>query len=152
MVGFPDKIKFSPNEPEHVYVFAAFMRPGKHKYSVLMGKPGRRLEMTAPETFCVSPFRGHLKLSFKEYKKEDVARNFEKDKSVFKDWKEDNLAKLQKGFELEMSYSRVPKFVKDPTVQQEIFSLLQANRSMLKTVFLMLCSSSSYPSLSWLDF
>jgi len=116
MIGFPQKIQYSSDEPEKVYVFAAFMKPGMHKYSVLMRRPGHQLELTTPETFCVSPFRGHVKLSFKEYRKTDVERLFDKDKSVFKDWKEDNLAKLHKGFEHELSYSRIPKFIKEPRI------------------------------------
>lgn len=108
--------------------------------------------MTVPKAFCVDPWRGHLKVNFKEYKTKRMLRKFEKNKSIFRDWREDNSEKLIAGFEEELSHWRVPKFFKDDRTQKVIFNTLMANKFVIKTVFLMLCSGSNYPSLSWLDF
>ena len=40
-------------------------------------------------------------------------REFKKDTSVFKDWKEDNYASLVKAGECDQKYWKVPRFVKD---------------------------------------
>jgi len=41
-------------------------------------------------------------------------REFDRSKSVFKDWKIDTKASLEKGFAEETAYWKVAKFVKDP--------------------------------------
>ena len=52
--------------------------------------------------FCIEPYRGHLKVNLKEYKLAGLQRTFEKEKSIFKDWKETNQKALLTGFEFEL--------------------------------------------------
>jgi hypothetical protein len=102
--------------------------------------------------FCVDPYRGYLKVKLREYKKEGVVRQFDKNESIFKDWRECNQKSLLKGFEYELKYWRVPKFVKDTDMQKSIYNILTLNRDMIKTLFITLCAQSNFPALSWLDF
>ena len=96
--------------------------------------------------------RSHLTISQKEYKKADVARTFDKENSIFKEWRLTNQVKLLAGFVYELKFWRVPRFVKDETIQKKLFAIMCDNRELISTVFLMICSQSQYPSLSWLDF
>ena len=58
MIDFPrQKDLIAPNE--NIYVYADFIKPGVHKYSII-AQDG---ELTKPKAFCVEPFRGHLKVA-----------------------------------------------------------------------------------------
>lgn len=81
-----------------------------------------------------------------------VLRTFNKNNSVFKDWKVDTEAKLKKAFDLDVSYSKIHKLSKDPEVVEEITNTLYQHTRKIKDMFIYGIGTSSYPSISWLEF
>ena len=101
----------------------------------------------------VVPFRdGELPIKQKRVKKWMVLRSFNKNNSIFKNWKEDTPNFLKESFYTDISYSKVQKFAKDPEVYDEVWEVLLKHTSKIKDMFTYGIGTSSYPSISWLDF
>ena len=101
----------------------------------------------------VVPFRdGELPIKEKRVKKCMILRTFNKNKSVFKNWKEDTPNFLKESFFTDISYSKVQKFTKEPEIYDEVWEVLLKHTSQIKEMFTYGIGISSYPSISWLDF
>lgn len=99
------------------------------------------------------PYReGELPIKEKRVKKRMILRRFNKNNSVFKNWKEDDHTKLMKAFELDIGHSKIQKFIKDPEVFEEVTDVLFKHTSRIKDLFTHGIGTSSFPSISWLDF
>jgi hypothetical protein len=99
------------------------------------------------------PYReGELPVKEKRVRKRMILRRFNKNNSVFKAWKEDDHTKLMKAFELDISLSKIQKFIKDPEIFEEVTDVLFKHTSKIKNIFTHGISISSFPSISWLDF
>lgn len=80
-------------------------------------------------------------------------RKFYKDKSVFKTWKEESEDTLLKMFECDMKYSKIHRVLKNneediAQVKEELWK----NYKVLKNVYYLYASISTYPVISWNDF
>lgn len=62
-------------------------------------------------------------------------RTFVKDKSVFADWIEDNEGSLKMSFSLDISHSKLKKFIKNEDELQEICNILFENISRIKEIY-----------------
>ena len=71
------------------------------------------VNITSYHQFLGSAHLSEYNLNIKEQATNNVERKFDRKNSVFKDWKGDNIRKLQDGFLYEVKYWKVPKFVKD---------------------------------------
>ena len=69
-------------------------------------------------------------------------RQFDKNKSVFKDWKLDNNKKIVEGFREEIQHWKVPNFVKDENEVKMIEDLMIEHCAFLKTFFTIQMSHS----------
>ena len=49
----------------------------------------------------------------KSYSRKEIKRVFKKEKSVFKDWKEDVKHTIEKSVEIETRKWKIPRFIKD---------------------------------------
>lgn len=70
---------------------------------------------------------------------------------MFGTWKDD-CKKLKRGFEHELSFWRVSKFIKQPAMYDLVYGVIMNNFQLLKDLFIVLTSTSNYPTLTWLDF
>ena len=61
---------------------------------------------------------------------------FDKNKSVFKDWKMDKAKTIQDGLIDEIQYWNVPNFVKDEDEVDKITKFLKEEAEFLKTLFI----------------
>lgn len=79
-----------------------------------------------------------------------INREFDKDKSVFKDWKIDKPKPIEKGMQDELSYWKVPNFVKDEEECEKIVQFMLENAEFLKTLFIIKTSYSQFPYIKFL--
>lgn len=79
---------------------------------------------------------GEYKTGRKGKEDSKIVRQFNKEKSVFKDWKHDNHKKLKVGFLEEIKYWKVGKFVKDPQEVEAIIEFMIKYLETLKTIFI----------------
>ena len=63
-----------------------------------------------------------------------IQRKFDKDNSVFRDWKMDNQFTYKRCFEGDMNHWKVPKMKVKPEDLDEITELLESNYSELKEI------------------
>lgn len=99
------------------------------------------------------PYReGELSIKEKRVKKKMMLNPFNKNNSVFKLWKIDTTQSLKKAFELDMGHSKVEKFAGKPEAYKKVLDVLFKHTSRIKDIFTYGIGTSSYPSISWLDF
>lgn len=79
-------------------------------------------------------------------------RKFIKNQSVFKDWKEDTPISLSKTLLNDIKYWKVKKFIKDEQEYNDTVQVLLKFIDKIKKVYIDLISSSTFPSISWIDF
>jgi hypothetical protein len=79
-------------------------------------------------------------------------RIFDKDNSVFKEWRLDNNKSLRKGFEEEIQYWKVPNFVKDEAECTKIAAYMMDNIEFLKSLFIIKSAQSYWPTIRWLNY
>ena len=88
----------------------------------------------------------------KRVKKKMVLRRFNKNNSVFRNWREDTDDKLRKAFDIDIGNSKIQKFTKDPEIFDEVTDVLFKHTRQIKDIFTYGIGISSFPSISWLDF
>lgn len=79
-------------------------------------------------------------------------RVFDKDNSVFKDWRLDRPKAIADGFVAEIELWKVPNFVKDEAEVELIIKHMAANSEFLKTLFVIRSSASYFPVIRWLSY
>ena len=93
------------------------MPAGKHTYVV---KNMQSQDYTMHQMIC--DFRTEDPPGLiKELSYKTVYRVFNKENSVFKDWKEDTDLQLQLAFESDISHSKLSKIIKDPFELTELY-------------------------------
>lgn len=80
-------------------------------------------------------------------KQQQVSRVFKKDHSVFKDWKEDTHATLEKCFEYDQAHWKLSRFIKDAGEQEKVEKVLWKNYKKLKRIFISLSCRSRFPNI-----
>lgn len=88
----------------------------------------------------------------KRTKKRLLVRQFQKHKSVFRDWVPDTKQILKLSLDFDIKNSKIRKFISDPDQYGEVYSLLLDNLPKLKEIFTHCIGISSYPYISWLEF
>jgi hypothetical protein len=91
--------------------------------------------MTSYHQFLSQPHLGDYKCNTKVNEFDKLDRKFDKNNSVFKDWKVDNTKKIKDGLSDEIQFWKVPNFVKDENEVEMIKELLIRNAEFLKTYF-----------------
>ena len=124
------------------------MPAGKHTYLV---KNMETLDYTMHQTIC--DFRTEdPPVLVKELSKKRVERVFNKEHSVFKEWKEDTDLSLQLTCECDIGNCRLNKVIKDPFELTAIYDALYKQYSNLKLLFLQQACNSVYPFITSIDF
>ena len=95
---------------------------------------------------------GEYKTNLRVNEFDSVDRKFDKDKSIFKDWKVDKQQLIKDGFCAEIEFWKVPNFVKDEEEVQKIIEFMQKHIVFLKTLFIMRAAESNFPTMRWLTF
>ncbi|CDW71199.1 UNKNOWN [Stylonychia lemnae] len=93
-----------------------------------------------------------IKLSYKKIKKYRINRNFSLKQSVFSQWAVDIQQEYRKAFEADMKYSKIKKFIKDPTEFRDVCQTLLNNYAGIFEVYVYCSGRSNYPSVQWIDF
>ena len=100
-------------DDDQIFVFVDFVKPGRQTYIINYGE-----ELLTLHHFIANPSQSDVLVNRKQIARNVMKRVFNKNSSVFKEWKEDNSATLKKATELEIVYWKVPKFVKDENEQE----------------------------------
>jgi len=82
------------------------------------------IRLTSYHQFLSTAHLGDYNLHIKVNEFDSVDRRFDKNKSVFKDWKVDVPKKIVEGFREEILHWKVPNFVKDQAEVQQIEDLM----------------------------
>ena len=105
-----------------------------------------------------TPMNKHLSASkgsvhYKQIKKIKQIRKFWRPNSVFAGFVEDTSKGLDKGFELDRQYMKIPKFIKDPEEANDVMRVLRKYFPQLKDQFLsQIANPKFYPVVGWLDY
>jgi len=76
--------------------------------------------------YCINRFRyEEIPMFKKTFKTSIVERVFNKDKSVFAKWTEDNLNIVNNCLEHDLKYWKTKRFIKDPNDYDEVCSIIK---------------------------
>jgi hypothetical protein len=81
-----------------------------------------------------------------------IVRQFQSHKSVFKEWVPDNPERFKTWFKLDMSRTRLKKWINNDGIYQEVWDVLYLNLPKLKEILANCNGICSYPYMSWLEF
>ena len=130
-------------DPEQLYMFAAFVKPGKHR--ALLYDPFE--DAWYKRDFYVDE-REEDTPKFAQYE------NFTADKenvlnSVFKDWKEDNAATYRKCLEHDEENWKIEnvQFIKDPQDYQLLRQQIIKHFAVLKDIFIHTAANDTFPTI-----
>jgi len=144
---------------ENEYSISLLLPPGEHKFWFLYNQAD----------LCISPtYRSEeeRKIKLNRVKipirtvdvelmlavREEKARVFDKNKSVFKAFSEDTDALVDQMFANDMKHSKISRVVKEESEFKAVVSLLRSNFKEIKEIFDNTAASSNYPTIGWLDF
>jgi len=89
----------------------------------------------------------------KQVKKVKVIRHFHRPQSVFAEFQEDKEKDLDKAFELDKQYMKIPKFIKDPNEVDAVMKVLREYFPQLRDQFNnQIANPKFYPVIGWLDY
>lgn len=78
---------------------------------------------------------------------------FSKPTSVFKDWNVETIDKVNKGFDLDAQFLKLPKFIKDEVDLKNTLAVLKTHFFNLRQQYVcQICTPKYYPCISWLEF
>ena len=103
------------------------------------------IRLTSYHQFLSTAHLGDYNLHIKVNEFDELDRRFDKNTSVFKDWKLDVPKKIVEGFREEILHWKVPNFVKDEAEVQQIEALMVEHAAFLKTLFIVHASKSQFP-------
>jgi hypothetical protein len=147
------------DDPEQLYVFPCFLKPGKQTYAVIsepnLANSDQEVEIPAdPANFffhrdIIENRDEEIPAFFKKLQSVQKERLFDHAKSVFRDWRPDNQAMLAKCLEHDFKYWKVANFCKDPEEYEKVKPVISKYFSALKKVFHYLIAKSQYPGIGW---
>lgn len=112
-----------------------------------------QINLTSYHQYIAEPFKGDYHLNHKAKKGNKVKiREFDKNKSLFKDWRLPKESRMTEGFIYEIQFWKVPNLIKDQKEYDKIVQLLLKHLDYLKTVFIIRSSMSNYPVIQWISF
>jgi len=134
-----------------VYVYPMFMKPGRQLFLVQNNnEDGDRQnwlhKFIAPQRIDKIP------LYNKPHKTLIKTRAFDKHNSVFKMWIDDTEQTIKECLEHDFENWKLPNFVKDPSEQERIKTIMIDNGEFLKQMFIQQASRSNAPLLNRTDF
>lgn len=146
-------------EPEPLYVYSCFTKPGKQNYVVIqqagLANSGQHRPIpTEPDHYFVHRDMidnrdEPVPAFFKKLQSVQRERLFDHARSVFKDWRPDNHVTQQKCLEHDFKYWKVANFCKNPMEVEAVKRVVELNFVQLKRVFHFLMSKSIYPGIGW---
>lgn len=96
---------------DEYYVYADYFPPERHEICIDYSMNNLKTTSDFYHLDVLVPYReGEFPVKQKRIKKRMVLRRFNKNNSVFKNWKVDTDDKLKKAFDLDVSYSKIQKF------------------------------------------
>jgi hypothetical protein len=93
-----------------------------------------------------------IPLFFKTMASKVVERQFNKEVSVFKAWRQDTPASLNQAFNEDIKHWKGYRFIKQDEERIETEGVLKKHFARLKHIFIHCCAGSSFPYLTSLDF
>jgi len=169
------KAAFDPSAFEDkLYVFPCFAKPGKNYYMVRLDPPSagstRQLDLTSKdlsssirdsfgaeneassECFAhsiITPYRTEDLPGFvKQSRSQKVERTFNKNNSVFKEWKQDTAQRLDDCLEHDVALWKVPKFVKDKEELKKCTALIKKDFATFKMIYTYYATLAAYPYIN----
>lgn len=110
------------------------------------------VKMTSYHQFLGRAYSEEYTVNMKVNEFDSVDRAFDKDKSVFKEWKVDKPKTISEGLLEEVALWKVPNFVKEPEECEGILDFMQSEACFLKTLFIVRSSASNFPVIRWLSY
>ena len=94
------------------------------------------VKLTSYHEFLGHPFLRDYKINTKVNQFDSVDRVFNKERSVFKDWRIDRPKIMADGFLEEMGYCKIAGVVKEEEELEQITKYMTDNVAFLKTIFI----------------
>lgn len=167
-VSLPIKLKCSFNLWEDLpllntdpqkYEFSCIFPPGVHRFWVIIGNS----EVNVSKQYARKTWEGYkvneINVPIRNYDlepieeiKESVKNLFDKNKSVFKTFVEDNEVTRRIMFDNDKKHLKLSRVIKDENALSQVNEVLLRNFQVIKEIFDATSASSSYPNIGWLDF
>lgn len=94
-----------------------------------------------------------IPINVKTYGSKRIVYVFQKNNSVFRDWREDNQERLDEAVEHDLTYWKARKFIKkDVDDYENVEKLVKKHFEVLKVVHTYFASCSNYPYILPLEF
>lgn len=142
--------------PENrVYVFAAFMRPGKRTFAISIPKKEKKSYANKHwyvHDIIVPNREEDVAVYEKAANMSKTERNFFKPTSEFRDWREDEPEDPIESIEHDMELWNAERFIKDEEERRILEAEIKLFAGPIKNVFIQLASKSAYPQVGLLDF
>ncbi|CAI2387721.1 unnamed protein product [Moneuplotes crassus] len=138
-------------ETELTFCQASFITPGMHACVIFY----TTLEKKFKEIFYkfhVPIRKEDIQIRKRKLKVVEKYRKFDKNTSVFKEWKEDNPTIITKTLINDIKYWKVPNMIRDKKEYEGVIQVLLKYLPKLKHIYIDLISSSEYPLISRFDF
>ena len=165
--------KLNPDEPipkatfvldNQTFLYANYVAPGKHHFyfvaeegSIILSPNYQLVRFKETNVFFNQIEIKPLSIEFDAVNivkgGDDDEVVFLKDRSIFRDYKDDTKPYLKKCFEQDMAYGKISRAVKGDEESLSLISdILWANYIKLNNIFLYYIGYSSYPTISMNDF
>ena len=108
-----DEMRWKILKDEPIYVYACWLPPKKTNIII---KPGKKLDDSPAfryQTFNIFPRIQKLPKLIKAVKKIEVKRDFDKENSVFAEFKAENKFLYKKCFEYDIKFSKLNRLIKE---------------------------------------
>jgi hypothetical protein len=165
--------KLNPDEPipkatfvldNHIFLYANYVPPGKHYFyfvqheGEIIMSPSHPIVRFRETNICMNTI--YVAPRIMDFDSVNIVKGgddeevvFIKDRSVFKDYKDDTKAYLRKCFDQDIKYSKIQRTVKgEEDTLGDIKEILFANYVRLNNIWLYYIGISSFPVISMNDF
>ena len=136
--------------PNQVYVIAAFHKPGRQLYAVSLTEDGETSYYL--HKAVVPPRQEDVPHFAKATKQHKLVRKFNRKNSVFNEWVHDDDQLALECIEQDMRWWNIPRLIKDKQERDELKVIVREHATLLKNMFIQLASKSAFPQIGWQDF
>jgi hypothetical protein len=125
-----EKIESMVEPAEQIYVYACFLPP--EKTSVII-KPGSDIDSKfSTSTHFIFPRLNSIPVNLKHVKKVEIKKDFNKDQSVFSDYKVETWQLYKKCFDYDMQFSKLNRLIRDLRQLEKVGEILVKYFGQLK--------------------
>ena len=140
------------------YEFSGILPPGLHRFWFIKNAS----EVCVTKQLSRRNWNGikvnEINIALRNYDLEPIVEErkitnlFDKNKSVFKSFIEDNDENRKIMFNNDKKHLKLSRIIKDEVILNDVYNTLLNNFAVIKEIFDATCAASNYPNIGWLDF